>query len=287
MNHALTRKLALAIDRMPAFPNSVRKILDLTGNINCQPKELIQVIDTDPVLTLHLLKVVNSAYYGLATRITSVGHAVVFLGFNTVKNLALSVAAIGMLPTKNEADFDVQQYLAHSLATAAIAKKLAAPLADCNGGDSFMAGLLHDFGKIVLAQFMPMELRLALDLSAEHTLSLHLALRKIVGVDHAQIGAELIDKWNFPLDLVNTIRYQNDPASHDTAMTACVFAANQISKKLGLGFAGNACIEPLPPAIAMRLGGDLDELITRLGNLDSLTQESKAFVHFVTYSLSG
>src|SRR5574343_877045 len=130
MTPELTQKLAAAVDGMPAFPKSVQRILELTRDVNSTPKELVEVIDKDPVVTVKILKVVNSAYYSLPKQITSINHAVVYLGFNSIKNLALGIAAIGMLPEKNDSGFDVQQYLLHSLATAAIAKHIAAKVAD-------------------------------------------------------------------------------------------------------------------------------------------------------------
>ena len=277
MSPELSQKLAAAVDGMPAFPKSVQKILELTRDVNCSPKDLVQVIDKDPVVTVKVLRVVNSAYYSLPKQITSINHAVVYLGFNTIKNLALSIAAIGMLPASNEAGFDAEQYLLHSLSTAGIAKLLAQRLDDADPMDCFIAGLLHDFGKVVFAQFMPQEFRKALEFSQTHNTSLHLALREVVGTDHAVVGAMLVEKWRFPADLVDTIRQQYNPDIKDTPMIACVFAANQISKKLGFGFGGNPYIEELSPSIAQRLGGTLDELIASLGNLESLFEEARIF----------
>lgn len=273
----LTKKLAAAVDGMPAFPKSVQRVLELTRNINSTPKELVEVIDKDPVLTVKILKVVNSAYYSLPKQITSVGHAVVYMGFNTIKNLALSIAAIGMLPKTNEAGFDGQQYLLHSLATAAIAKQLALKVDDADPMDCFIAGLLHDFGKVVLAQFMPKDLRTALQASADKGISLHLALRTVLGVDHAVVGGMLVEKWRFAPHLVETIRHQYGPELGDSDMIACVFAANQISKKLEFGFAGNHLVEEFPAAVIKRLGGTLDETIASLGDLNPLFEEAKVF----------
>jgi HD-like signal output (HDOD) protein len=141
MSPELSQKLAAAVDGMPAFPKSVQAILDLTRDVNCTPRELVHVIDKDPVLTVKILKVVNSAYYSLPKQITSINHAVVFLGFNTIKNLTLGIAAIGMLPRSNAAGFDVQQYLLHSLATASIAKELCGKVDGADPMDCFIAGL--------------------------------------------------------------------------------------------------------------------------------------------------
>lgn len=277
INPELSRRLATAIEQMPAFPKSVQQILELTARVDCSPRQLVDVIDKDPVVTVKILKVVNSAYFSLPRQISSIGNAVVFLGFNTIKNLALSIAAIGMLPKENAAGFDVQQYLLHSLATAGIAKKLASKLDDADPMDCFIAGLLHDFGKIVFAQFMPIEFRKALDASQVKKTSLHESLRNIIGTDHTIVSAMLIEKWRFAPSLVETIRSQQGEFFSDTDMVACVFAANQISKKLSFGFAGNHFVEDLPDPLAIRLGGSLDEIILSLGDLDSLFEEAKVF----------
>ncbi len=277
MTPELSQKLSSAVDSMPAFPKSVQRIIELSRDVNCSPKDLVEVIDKDPVVTVKILKVVNSAYFSLPKQVTSVAHAVVFLGFNTIKNLALSIAAIGMLPKENAAGFDAQQYLLHSLATAGIAKKLALKLDGADPMDCFIAGLLHDFGKVVFAQFMPTEFKKALEHCQANGTSLHLALRETLGADHAVVGAMLVEKWRFAPPLVETIRNQYGPELADTDMIACVFAANQISKKLAFGFGGNPQIEELPPSVARRLGGTLAQVIERAGDLTDLFEEAKVF----------
>ena len=277
MSPELSQKLSTAVDGMPAFPKSVQRILELTRDVNCTAKDLVQVIDKDPVVTVKILRVVNSAYYSLPKQITSINHALVYLGFNTIKNLALSIAAIGMLPKDNAAGFDGQQYLLHSLATATIAKHLAARVDDADPMDCFIAGLLHDFGKVVFAQFMPTDFRLALDISRETQTSLAMALRRVIGADHAVVGAMLVEKWRFAPNLIETIRHQHPDDLKDTGMIACVFAANQISKKLKLGFGGNPWVDELPQAIQNRLGGTLDEVIASLGDLTPMMEEAQVF----------
>jgi putative nucleotidyltransferase with HDIG domain len=273
----LSVKLASAVDGMPAFPKSVEKILELTRDVSCTPRDLVQVIDKDPVVTVKILKVVNSAYYSLPKQITSISHAVVYLGFNTIKNLALSIAAIGMLPKRNEAGFDVDQYLLHSLSTAGIAKLLATRLDNADPMDCFIGGLLHDFGKVVLAQFLPGEFKQALDQSQRDGSSLHLALREIIGADHAVVGAMLVEKWRFAPALIDTIAHQYDTKHQKSELLACVYTANQISKKLRFGFGGNPCIDALPPEINKIMDGSLDEVIASLGDLDTVFESAKLF----------
>ena len=279
-NDVLVQQLIFAVETMPAFPESVRRILILTQDVNCAAKDLIQVIDKDPVFTLRILRIVNSTYYGLANKITSIDHAVVYLGFNTIKNLAVAIAAIGVLPVKNDADFDVQRYLQHCLSTAGIAKRLASKVPGADPAECFIAGLLHDFGKIVLAQFKPNEFRQALQSSQESGHSLHIELRKILGLDHATVGAMLMEHWALPRPLIDTIRYQYAQELMDTDLCACVFAANQISKKLKLGFAGNTCIDEIPATAKSRLGGTLEQLIATL-SAENLMFDSSDAAHLL------
>jgi putative nucleotidyltransferase with HDIG domain len=277
MSPELSQKLAIAVDGMPAFPKSVQRILELTRDVNCTPRDLVQVIDTDPVVTVKILKVVNSAYYSLPKQITSVNHAVVYLGFNTIKNLALSIAAIGILPPHNAADFDVEKYLLHSLSTAVIAKQLAVRLDDADPMDCFIGGLLHDFGKVVCAQFMPSEFKQALRISEMDGTPLHEALRRTLGTDHAVIGAMLVEKWRFAPSLIDTIAHQYDAQNQSSELFSCVFTANQISKKLGFGFAGNPSVYELPPLVARVMDGSLDDVILSAGDLNAAFEEAKLF----------
>jgi len=277
MTTELTQRLAAAVENMPAFPKSVQSILALTRNVDCSPKDLVQVIGKDPVITVKVLRVVNSAYYNLSSQITSVDHAVVFLGFNTIKNLALSVATLSMLPSNHLTGFDAQQYLLHSLVTAGIAKRLAQRVHDTDPNDCFIAGLLHDFGKVVVAQCMPAQYQRAVEISLWRESSLHSALCEVVGIDHFAIGAMLVERWRFAPQLIETIGHLHEASLKDTDMIACVFAANQMSKHLGCDFGGSPELGELPQAICRRLDGIQDGLRKSLGDLTPMLEEARLF----------
>jgi putative nucleotidyltransferase with HDIG domain len=182
-----------AVDKMPAFPKSVQQVLQLTADINCSPKELVNVIKLDPIFTMKMLKVVNSPFVGLAQQVTSIQQASVFLGINTIKNLALSLATIGALPRTNKAGFNMNEFWLHSLAVAAIARRLAERIGveKNRASDYFSAGLLHDIGKGVFALYLPETFKNALDRARDETMPLYLAEIECVGVSHAAIGATL------------------------------------------------------------------------------------------------
>jgi putative nucleotidyltransferase with HDIG domain len=275
----LTSKLSAAVEKMPAFPKSVQRILELTRDINCQPKELVMVIEKDPVMTMKLLRILNSAYYSFPKQITSVNQSVVYLGLNTVKNMALSFAAIGVLPAHNAAGFDMQRYLLHSLTTASLARMLCQKYGaeDVDPGDCHIAGLLHDFGKVVYAQFMPAEFKTALSMSSAQDISLHLAEQQTIGADHSLVGAMLVEKWQFPKTLSDTIRNHHSEISPENTLQSCLFVADQISKKLAMGSGGNHHVEELPPALIEHFDGTLDEIITGLGDLSRVVAEAQSF----------
>ncbi len=280
----IQQKLVAMVDKMPAFSSSVTKILQLTSDINCAPKELVQVIDHDPVMTIKILKLVNSAYFGLPQKIVSIKHGIVYVGINTIKNLALTIAAMGMLPKKTASGFNMSEFLLHSLGTATLAKLLSQRLGvpSRESADYFVAGLLHDFGKVVFAQFMPVEMEQALQRAASDGTSLYVAERLEIGADHSEVGGMLGEKWQLPQELVTSIKEHHEPSSEAneaTQMRDCVLAANLLIKQLAFGNAGNPIVEPLPPPVMEQFGLDLDGLRESLGDISEELEKARVFAH--------
>lgn len=278
-SNELNQKLAAAVEKMPAFPKSVQRILELSRDINCSPKDLVTVIEKDPVMTMKLLRVLNSAYYSFPKQITSVNQSVVYLGLNTIKNMALSFAALGTLPKNNVAGFDMQRYLLHSLTTAALARTvcLQFKVAGADPTDCYIAGLLHDFGKVVFAQFMPEEFQQALQKSHDEGISLRQAELAVIGSDHTVVGGMLVEKWQFPSGITNLIREHHHTPSTPTGVPACLFVANQISKQLGFGATPHAHVVEFPLAFVQRFGGDLPAVIASLGDISKLVDEAQVY----------
>ncbi|HEY8157564.1 MAG TPA: HDOD domain-containing protein [Methylobacter sp.] len=281
MQNSKNEKLIALVEKMPAFPKSVQQVVQLTSDINASAKDIVRVIECDPVMTVKILKAINSSFYGLPQKITSVQRAVVHIGLNTIKNIALGVAAMGMLNPNNKANFNTSNFLLHSLTTAAISKMLAERigLSSVECSDCFVAGLLHDFGKVVFAEFIPDEFKLALEKSREHQLPLHQTELEFIGLNHSQAGKILAEKWELSGPLIDAIAYHHELDGNQNVLRDCVFAANQISKHLQFGDGGNPTIEAFPQSITTRFGSTLPALCDAWGNLESIKTEAQSFIN--------
>jgi HD-like signal output (HDOD) protein len=268
------------VERMPAFPQSVHRIMELTSDIDSDPKLLVEVIQHDPILVMKILRLVNSSYFGLAQKVTSINQAVVYIGVNTVKNLALSTATLGVLPRTNSAGFAMDAFLLHSLSTAIIARILGKRLhvAEREIFDYFLSGLLHDFGKIVFAHFMPREFQKALVMARESGVHLYEAEREILTADHAQIGARLGEKWRLPARIVACLRNHHRRGGDPSPITDAVIAADQISKALKIGYGGENIIEVLSEGISKRFGADMEGIIASLDDVHAEIEKALIFI---------
>lgn len=272
----ITQKITAAVERMPAFPKSVQSILELTRKIDVDAKAIVQVIEKDPVMTVKILRIINSAFYALPRQVASVNHAVVMLGINTVKNMALTLAAAGMLPARNNAGFDAGQYLLHSLAVAGTSRLLAQKFGDTDVNEAYIAGLLHDFGKIVFAQYFPDEFRCALE-QASNGIPLHEAEQAALGTDHTVTGSLLAEKWQFPPALVAAIKDHHHTDSHLSGLGRCLFLANELVRQQGIGFAGNIVVTDCPTDLATPLGDDWQSIADSLPELAHIFNEARSF----------
>lgn len=273
-------KLILMVERMPAFPKSVQQVVQLTSDLNASAKDIVRVIECDPVMTVSILKAINSSFYGLSKSITSIQRAVIHIGLNTIKNIALGVAAMGMLKPNNKANFNTSSFLLHALTTAIISKMLAEriSLSSTECSDCFVAGLLHDFGKIVFAEFIPEDFKLALEKSREQHISLHQTELEFIGFNHSQAGRTLAEKWQLPETVIDAIDHHHDITDTHNVLKDCVFAANQVSKIQRFGDGGNPLIEAFPESVIKLFDLDLAALVDQLGDLEAIKTEALSFI---------
>ncbi len=229
----IRKDIERAIHELPALPGLVTRLVELVESENATADQIEQLIATDPALTVKVLHLANSAYYGLTRTISTVKQAVIVLGFHTVKNLVLGVSAF-MALRGNRAPSPLEISLwEHSFACAGIAREmvLAAGRGIRQAENAFMAGLLHDIGVLFLYTRFPKEYQKVLR-NANPQKARHEVEGEILGLDHAEVGAQIADGWNLPPLLVNLIGAHHAPYLPEgdlRFLTACLMLADSWS----------------------------------------------------------
>jgi len=279
--HETGQQLLDAVELMPELPKSVREVLRLSNDATTSQKELVDVIKRDPVFTLKMLRLVNSPYFGLSREITSINHASVYLGLNTLKNVAVGLGVVGIVPHFNPAGLEMGAFWLHSLAVASGTRMLGAMLGVSRdeAADYFAAGLLHDVGKVVMALHAPEQFSKVREIAIETDGVLSRMEMEHMGMTHSEIGGLLAEKWNLPKGLKDALQFHHTPLEgKPSQLVDCVFVADQIAKKLAFGSAGDYTVLELPQPIQDRFSLDLNGLIKEMGSLDEEVENARIFI---------
>jgi putative nucleotidyltransferase with HDIG domain len=262
MNEGLGRKLDDYIKNIPSLSTTLSKVLEICNNPQASPADLNRVISLDPVLVGRVLKLINSAYYGLV--VTNMVRAITLLGLNTVKNLALSSAIIANLNKRDSQGLNAEGYWRHSLCVGVAAKILARK----RGVDPklleeyFAAGLLHDIGKIPLNAVLPREYLLSIKSADIGKVSLVRAVAEFLGVTHNDVGARVFRAWRIVGALEDVVIHHHSSAAYTGEHRDLLYsieAANYFVSLMEIGFAGDCHPEkPAPPVWAtLGINGDI------------------------------
>lgn len=187
---------------LPSLPSTVTRVTGLVNAPDSSLADVAKAIQSDPALAIKTLRLVNSAYYGLANKVTSVDHAVALLGMKVIKNLAFTATVFDAFH-KGTGDL-----LRHSVSCGVAMRVLVSGHPELRAMDpeeALVFGLLHDVGKIILEQFLPKEVESAHLLSRTNQIPLFEAERQIIGVDHAELGSRLAQQWGLSKELVGAI----------------------------------------------------------------------------------
>jgi len=242
------------IDRMPSLSPTVGKILQVANDPNSSANDLNKVISLDPVLAAKVLKLVNSAYFGFQEKMTSTVRAIVVLGLNTIKNLALSTAALETMNTSSATGLNMDDYWRHLLATGVYAKLVARKISVHKNfiEDYFLCGLMHDIGKIVLNNLNPVGYGKLIAAGKQSGKPLHLYETAIFGINHAEIGRLLGQKWGLQEQIVEAMGYHHSPelvSATNKKLVYTIIISNTYVKKLNVGFGGSSFIEKISDEI--------------------------------------
>lgn len=226
---SITRKeIETSVKQLQPLPRTVTRLMELLENGDATVEQIESLIVADPVLCGRVLQVANSAYYGLGRSVSTIRHALLMLGGQAIKGIALSVAAVGAFQTKRKIGEAERRLWRHAFYTALCAQGVAYA---CKWGvrtaeDAYIAGLLHDMGALFLQVRYPTLYQSLMEIENEHALLEREA--QVFGCDHADVGALIADHWRLPERIVQAIAYHHAPCLPDDESRRLVAAILQV-----------------------------------------------------------
>lgn len=200
------------IPDLPTLPSVALNVNSLLEDYNTTISHLTEAIEKDQVIVSKILRLVNSPFYGFSSKIDNISRAVVILGFDTVRNAVLAVSVIGAFSGEEAVEgFDLTDYWRHCVSVAVTSRRLAGQTRIEAPERCFVAGLLHDIGKLILFQFFSDLFSRILSLACEQGISFYEAEKEVVPSSHARIGGYLAGKWHLPLSLIDAISFHHEP----------------------------------------------------------------------------
>ncbi len=251
------------ISHIATLPEITLKIIELVEDPTSTAQDLHNIISNDPALCSRILKVVNSAFYGLPRQIGSINRAIVLLGLNAVKNIAIA-ASLTKLFRGGELcpNFSARDLWIHSIATAACAKLVCDELRLGLPDEAFLAGLIHDIGIMVEMQALRDELvqvfeQIPFDDEGCPGEDMREIEQRVFGTDHQAFGAGLCDTWKFPKSFTYVTGHHHNPIElpEGSRMLACiVYVADRIAARAGFGFRADLQQLDIDPEVVADLG---------------------------------
>ncbi len=246
-------QISADIDQMPSVPDVIMRLSRMLEDPNVTAEELGNVIQLDTKLTAQLLKISNSAYYGLNRKIMSMKEAVAILGMKALKSLIYAILSSKMLMAdlQGYGQLDGALWL-NALTGATYAKHLAKYYSYPEPDTAFTASILRDLGKIVLNNHVQVGFEAIEAEAMEKRIGFQQAEEAILGFSHMQLGEHIAIKWKFPERLVNTIRYHHTPSDapkdmskNDKLLLAIVHLSDGLSMMMGAGVGSDGLMYPM------------------------------------------
>jgi putative nucleotidyltransferase with HDIG domain len=222
------------IQDLPSLSAVVVELLSSMANEQMDLHKLAEKIMMDQSLTAKTLRLANSSFYGMQSKVTTIPKAISVLGFHSVRTLATACSVMGSFASNSASGFDFPAFWRHSVATAVCAKILARPLRQ-SSDTAFTAGLLHDIGTLVLATRFPTEYSQMVAYRKEHDCFVIDAERAVFGIDHALVGSALAAYWRFPVSIQTAVANHHELTDEKTvSMEMVIHVANTIAHALDL-----------------------------------------------------
>lgn len=259
-----------SVEDLPTLPTIYGQISSMIRDPNTSVADVAKVIEKDQAITSKVLRLVNSSFFGFTRQVSTIRQAVVLLGFNNIRNTVLSISVFQSFKGAVEGEFDLRQFWKHSIATGVLTTFLDKRLKKGFQDETFVAGLLHDIGKIILNRYFHEEFEQALAHAQQNQETFYNSERAIIGFSHDEVGEYLADRWQLPFSLVESIAMHHQPANirSNPTLVSLVHLANAFSHELFYGFSGNF---KLPEVHSFAL----EELGLKGEDLDALKEEAK------------
>lgn len=256
------KQLISEITELPTLPQVAVTLMELLDDPGTSANEINRVMARDPALASKILRLVNSAYYGLSNKVSSLNQAIVILGFKTVKSVALSASVMGLFKgPKGAGLFDRQQFWKHSIACACVSRLAGQKQKGFDPEAAFSAGLLHDIGKQVLEHYLPAQTDEIVRKAEQKKCSFIEAESEVMQTNHAEIGKWLAETWQLPAELGAAIGAHHDLASSEAKeLVAVIQFSNYLAKVKGIGAPGSAETPELSKEVWELLAVDKDDL---------------------------
>ena len=261
-----------SIKDIPTLPTIVFELNELLQDPNTPITDISDIIEKDQAMSLRVLKLVNSAFYGIHKEVNDIGNAIVLLGFNTVRNAIVSLGVINSFSgVKSLEGFDISDFWKHSLAVAVVSKSLAEKTKIASPDSCFVGGLLHDIGKVILAQYFQDLFEKVWNAAKRENISFYEAEKKEIAIDHAIIGAHLATNWELPESFIDVIRWHHDVRndSESKKMILIIYLSDIIVNSYNADPDGNIDLSAMHPAALKFLKkqlGDVDNWFAEIGN---------------------
>lgn len=278
INRQIMIKL-LDIEDLPTLPDVMEKILQIVDDERASAHDLTAVLECDHAISARVLRMANSAFYGLRYGVDSIRRAVVVIGFDAVRLLALATSVFETFSRKRQFALEPGDFWMHSLGTAKAAQLLAKRLTRMPNRDGcFTVGLLHDMGKYLLALSLKAEYHSIVRAAQETQRPLHEVEHEWLGTNHAEVGAWVAEKWNLPPLIIevmaNLYRTQSYDGPYKTEI-AVVALANNIARVAEYGNAGDYDKCRIDMSLANSIGLPADAVNAIVKDLQNLHGDTK------------
>jgi HD-like signal output (HDOD) protein len=240
-------KIIMTTRDLPAMPQVAGKVLELSSDPNTSAGSLQQVISDDQAMTGRILKIANSAMYSCSRKIKTLTEAIVMLGFNSIRSLVVTSAARNLYKTGNNSRSGLKERLLweHSIGCAFACKLLVASRVPALAEEAFLAGLMHDIGKLVLNLRVPDVFDEIVQVVYNENKGFAETERRFLEFDHTHVGSLLVNKWKLSPLLEDVIleHHNEDAFTADKPLLLYLDLANRICHKVGVGFTESAELE--------------------------------------------